>query len=413
MRAPGLVPNVLFSTVEIWFVPLSEPHGNSVNHVAMQCCRSLLKTKNLSWHTGLRVRFGSRNHSPTCRPKYGSTPASHQVRDKESMAVDGGDGALNPVTAFGVNGVAALMILVGGMVVLSSKLLRTANPLVLALALGTSGGVTLFIALVPLFSNSMSEFTDAFTPEDDSGSDDSDDIAGNAWLATTGSFGGGILISYLIDFIVQQLTPGQNANGTARTREMTRDSFDSSSGKMDIRPPVEFIEDPGLDVFIRMDEAAKQKLQAMGVLSAIAVGIHNVPEGIATFVASSEQLYVGVSLAIGVGLHNIAEGVAVAAPIYFATGSRCKALMWCFWSAVAQALGGVIAYLCMGMDADDLTQAILYGLSSGMMVGIAVKELIPTAYLYANGRMHLVSAGALFGAFFMAACLIFFKFVGV
>ncbi|KAL3662143.1 hypothetical protein V7S43_012944 [Phytophthora oleae] len=322
------------------------------------------------------------------------------------MAIEGEDGALHPTTAFGVNGIAALMTMVGGMVVFSSKMLRTANPLVLALALGTSGGVTLFIALVPLFTSSMDEFTDAF-----SSADGSDDIKGDAWLATTAAFSGGILISYLIDFIVQQLTPGQNANGTARTQEVTRDSFDSS-GKVDIHPPVEFIEDPGLDIFIRMDKSAKEKLQAMGILSAIAVGIHNIPEGMATFVASSEHLYIGVSLGIGVGLHNITEGVAVAAPIYFATGSRFKALLWCFWSAIAQHLGGVIAYASMGMDADDLTQAILYGLSAGMIVGIALKELIPTAYLYANGRMHLVSAGALFGTFFMAACLIFFKFVG-
>ncbi|KAG6594337.1 Zinc (Zn2)-Iron (Fe2) Permease (ZIP) Family [Phytophthora cinnamomi] len=184
---------------------------------------------------------------------------------------------------------------------------------------------------------------------------------------------------------------------------MTRDSLDSSSGKVDLRPPVEFIEDADLDVFIRMDESAKQKLQAMGILSAIAVGIHNIPEGVATFVASSEQLYIGTSLAIGVGIHNITEWIAVAAPIYFATGSRCKALMWCFWSTVAQHIGEIIAYASMGMDADNLTQAILYGMSSGMIVGIVVKELIPTAYLYANGRMHLVSAGALLGTCLMAA----------
>ncbi|EGZ19309.1 hypothetical protein PHYSODRAFT_327592 [Phytophthora sojae] len=262
------------------------------------------------------------------------------------------DGRLDLVIAFGVNGAAALMMLVGGMVVFSSKLLRAANSLVLALALGTSGGVTLFIALVPLFSNSFSKFEDAFTSNSEksgSGSDDSDTIEGDAWLAATGSFSGGIIISYLIDFIVHQLTPGQNPNGTTRAQEVTRDSMESSSSKVDMRPPLEFIEDPGLDIFVRMDESAKQKHQAMGILSAIAVGIHNIPEGMATFVASSEQLYISVSLAIGVGMHNIAEGVAVAAPIYFATGSRCKALLWCFWSGIAQVIGGVIAYASMGM----------------------------------------------------------------
>lgn len=326
------------------------------------------------------------------------------------MAVEE-DGQLNLLVAFGVNGIAALMTLVGGMVVFSSELLRAASPLVLALALGMSGGVTIFIALVPLFTNSFSEFSDAFTSG--SGSGDSDDISGDAWLATTGVFGGGIMLSYLIDFLVQQLTPGHNPNGTARTHEVTRDSFDSADDKVELRPPLEFTQDPGMDIFVRMDESAKEKLQTMGILSAIAVGIHNIPEGMATFVASSEQVYIGASLALGVGLHNIAEGVAVAAPIYFATGSRGKAVLWCFWSAVAQHIGGLIAYVSMGMDADDGTQGILYGLSAGMIVGIAVKELIPTAYLYANGRMHLVSAGALAGTFLMACCLIFFKYIGV
>ncbi|RLN37349.1 hypothetical protein BBJ28_00020520 [Nothophytophthora sp. Chile5] len=316
------------------------------------------------------------------------------------------------LTTFGINGIAALATVLGGMVVFSSKLLRAASPFALALALGTSGGVTLFIALVPLFSNSVKEFGDAFT-SDDGGSSSSDDVSGDAWLATTAAFGGGILVSYLIDFIVHKLTPGQNPNGTARTQAVERDSFDAPTDKVDLHPPVEFIQDPGMDIFIRMDESAKEKLQAMGILSGIAVGIHNIPEGMATFVASSEEAFVGLSLAIGVGLHNIAEGIAVAAPIYFATGSRWKAIMWCFWSALAQHIGGWIAFAGMGMDADNFSQGILYGLSSGMMVGIAVKELIPTAYMYANGRMHLVSAGALAGTFFMAACLIFFKFIGV
>ncbi|RLN37350.1 hypothetical protein BBJ28_00020521 [Nothophytophthora sp. Chile5] len=182
---------------------------------------------------------------------------------------------------------------------------------------------------------------------------------------------------------------------------------------MEIKPPVEMVQNQGNDVFIKMDEAAKEKLQRMGILSAIAVGVHNIPEGIATFVASSEHAYIGLSLAIGVALHNVAEGIAVAAPIYFATGSSWRGLMWCLLSAIAQHIGGIIAFASLGMNADNLSQAVLYGISAGMLVGIGMKEIIPTAYMYANGRMHLVSAGSLGGMFLMAAGLIFFKYIGV
>jgi ZIP family zinc transporter len=322
--------------------------------------------------------------------------------------------SLDLTATFGLNALAALATVLGGCVIFSNKLLQLASPMFMAVLLSISGGITIFQALVVLFANSFKEFTDAYSlnlDESASGSgEDEDDIQGHAWLAATGCFGGGIAISYLVDFIVQKLTPGQNLNGTAR---MQADRLSFEEGPVEIKPPVELIQNQGSDVFIKMDEAAKEKLQRMGILSAIAVGIHNIPEGMATFVASSEHAWIGLSLAIGVALHNIAEGIAVAAPIYFATGSTCRGLLWCFLSAVAQHIGGLIAFASLGMDADNRTQGVLYGLTAGMLCGIGMKEIIPTAYMYANGRMHLVSAGTLGGMFLMSAGLIFFKYIGV
>eukprot|EP00644_Phytophthora_capsici_P011922 jgi/Phyca11/505256/fgenesh2_kg.PHYCAscaffold_12_\ len=281
----------------------------------------------------------------------------------------------------------------------------------MAVLLSVSGGITIFQALVVLFANSFKEFTDAFSLDDvASNSSEEDDDQGNAWLAATGCFGGGIIISYLVDLIVHQLTPGQNMNGTAR---MQPDRVSFEEGTYEVKPPVELVQNQGSDVFIKMDEAAKEKLQRMGILSAIAVGIHNIPVGMATFVASSEHAWIGLSLAIGIALHNIAEGIAVATPIYFATGSTCRGLLWCFLSAVAQHIGGLITFASLGMDADNQTQGVLYGLCAGMLAGISMKEIIPTAYMYANGRMHLVSAGTLGGMFLMSAGLILFKYIGV
>ncbi|UIZ25106.1 hypothetical protein KXD40_006643 [Peronospora effusa] len=321
------------------------------------------------------------------------------------------ESALEFTLAFGLNAFAASSTVLGGFVIFSNKLLQLASPMSMAVLLSVSGGIILFQALVVLFAISFKEFNDAFSNNDSgSGRNSSEDDKGNAWLAATVCFGGGIIISYLVDLIVQKLTPGQNMNGTPRTQS-ARISF--QEGPVDVKPPVELVQNQGSDVFIKMDEAGKEKLQRMGIHSAIAVGIHNIPTGIATFVASSEHAWIGLSLAIGIALHNIAEGIAVAAPIYFATGSICRGLLWCLLSSVAQHIGGLIAFASMGMDADKQTRGLMYGLCAGMLAGISIKETLPTAYMFANGRMHLVSAGSLGSMFFMSAGLIFFSYIGV
>ncbi|KAF1792837.1 Zinc/iron permease [Phytophthora cactorum] len=161
--------------------------------------------------------------------------------------------------------------------------------------------------------------------------------------------------------------------------------------------------------FVKMDEAAKEKLQRMGILSGIAIALHNIPAGIATFTAGIEDPAIGLSMAIGVGLHNIAEGVAVAAPVYFATGSKWKGIMCCHREHV----GGFIALAIIGKDDNDFAEATLYGVVAGMMATITMKEVFPTAYTYANGRIHLVSNGGLMGMILMALSLYFFKYLGV
>ncbi|TDH71154.1 hypothetical protein CCR75_006589 [Bremia lactucae] len=319
--------------------------------------------------------------------------------------------SLDLYTTFGINALAALTTILGGCIVFSNKLLQLASPKCMAVLLSVSGGITLFQTLLMLLAHSFKQFYTAFSCiENDCKFGFKDDNQGTAWLATTGCFIGGIGISYVVDIIIRKLTPGENMNGTARTQP---EPLSFEEGTYELKPPVELAQSHGHDVFIKMDEAAKEKLKRMGILSAIAVGIHNIPEGMATFVASSEHGWNGLSLAIGVALHNIAEGVAVATPIYFATGSTCRGLLWCFLSAFAQQLGGLISFAFLGMNAAEGTRGILYGLCAGMMSGISIKEIIPTAFMYANGQLHLVSSGILGGMILMSICLIFFKYIGV
>jgi ZIP family zinc transporter len=151
----------------------------------------------------------------------------------------------------------------------------------------------------------------------------------------------------------------------------------------------------------------------MGLLSALALGIHNIPEGIATYVGAIEDSSVGISLAIGIGLHNIPEGIAVAAPIYFATGSRWKGIMWCAISAIAEPFGGFLAWLTIGDGMDPVTEGILFGIVCGIMVCICVKELWPTAYKFAGAKTHYVAFGTFAGMFIMVTSLILFGYAGV
>jgi ZIP family zinc transporter len=307
-------------------------------------------------------------------------------------------------TAFELNAAAALATVVGGLIICSHRTLQLATPMALATTLSISGGVTVFLSLVLSFGYSVLEFTQAFNSD----LGDYDTVMGQSWLASTICLGAGIVIVYGVDFVVQKLTPGVRPETPKQIAESeTRGSLRGS-----LQESV-MLESPQEQGFVKMDEAVKEKLQRMGLLSGIAIALHNIPSGIATFTAGIEDPAIGLSMAIGVGLHNIAEGVAVAAPVYFATGSKWKGILWCVVAAIAEHVGAFIALAIVGKDGHDFAQATLYGIVAGMMATITMKEIFPTAYTYATGRIHLVSNGALMGMILMALSLSLFKHVGV
>ncbi|KAG3102894.1 hypothetical protein PI124_g10097 [Phytophthora idaei] len=309
-------------------------------------------------------------------------------------------------TAFLLNAVAALATVVGGLIICSHHTLRLATPMALATTLSISGGVTIFLSIVLSFGYSVLEFTQAFEPEH---LDGYNSLSGQSWAAATICLGSGIMVVYGVDFIVQKLTP---SIGLETPKQINISSEMRGSEHASIQDSV-LLESPREQGFVKMDEAAKEKLQRMGILSGIAIALHNIPSGIATFTAGIEDPTIGLSMAIGVGLHNIAEGVAVAAPVYFATGSKWKGIMWCVVAAIAEHVGGFIALAIIGKDDNDFAEATLYGVVAGMMATITMKEVFPTAYTYANGRIHLVSNGGLMGMVLMALSLYFFKYLGV
>jgi len=145
-------------------------------------------------------------------------------------------------------------------------------------------------------------------------------------------------------------------------------------------------------------------LMRTGVLTALAIGIHNFPEGLATFASALSDVKLGIFIAAAIAIHNIPEGIAVSVPIFFATGSRAKAFGYSFLSGISEPAGAVVGYLIL---MPFLTPAVLAGtlaFVAGIMVYISLDELVPMAHRYGHG--HLAIAGVVSGMAIMALSLL-------
>ena len=137
------------------------------------------------------------------------------------------------------------------------------------------------------------------------------------------------------------------------------------------------------------DAAAREERRAltkMSLLTGLAIAIHNFPEGLATFVATLADSSVGISVAIAIALHNIPEGICVAMPVYYATGSRWKGFLWAFLSGVSEPIGALIGWAILADRMDDTAYGVIFGMVGGMMVFIALRELLPTGAPRASRR---------------------------
>lgn len=124
------------------------------------------------------------------------------------------------------------------------------------------------------------------------------------------------------------------------------------------------------------------KLYRVGIISALAIVCHNIPEGIATFMTSTHNITLGISLTIAIALHNIPEGISISVPIFYASKSRKKALFYTFISGISELFGAIIAYLFLQNFMTDSTMGMLYCMIAGIMIHISFQELLPTSFQY-------------------------------
>ena len=150
-----------------------------------------------------------------------------------------------------------------------------------------------------------------------------------------------------------------------------------------------------------------KKLMRMSLNTALAIGLHNFPEGLATFVAALSDPSVGAVLAVAIAIHNVPEGLCVAMPVYYATGNKLQAFGWAMVSGIAEPIAALLGWAVLANSFSDLSYGILFGIVSGMMVIISARELLPTAHRY-DPEDSVVTYSFMVGMAIMAVSLALF-----
>lgn len=148
----------------------------------------------------------------------------------------------------------------------------------------------------------------------------------------------------------------------------------------------------------------RRRLLRMGLFAALAIAIHNFPEGLATFLGALSNPRLGLSIAVAIAIHNIPEGLAVSAPVYFATRNRLTAFWVSFLSGLAEPVGGLVGYVLFRSFPNPLVFGLVFAAVAGVMVYVSLDELLPAAREY--GDHHLAVSSLMLGMAVMALSLV-------
>ena len=137
-----------------------------------------------------------------------------------------------------------------------------------------------------------------------------------------------------------------------------------------------------VDQKIENNSKKQSKLYKLGIITMLVIMMHNIPEGIATFITSTNNLKLGITLTVAIALHNIPEGISISIPIYYSTSNKLKAFLYTLISGISEPLGAIIAYLFLSRVVGDVTLGIIYGVIAGMMINIGINELYKESINY-------------------------------
>ncbi len=149
----------------------------------------------------------------------------------------------------------------------------------------------------------------------------------------------------------------------------------------------------------RLSNRINNKLLKVGLVGLISIIIHNIPEGIITFITTSNNLKIGIPIALSITFHNIPEGISIAIPIYYSTNSHKKTFIYTFISGFSEFIGALLAYLFLSNIINDFILALILGITGGIMIYISLAELLPTSLKYNNYKITII--GIILGIFIM------------
>lgn len=259
----------------------------------------------------------------------------------------------NIAMAFSLTLLAGLTTAIGGAIAFVTK---KDNLKALSVGLGFSAGVMIFVSLVDIIPGAEAMLKVNFPNK-------------YQWLV----FGGfilGILISVLIDYFLPDHVD---------TEELLHPDAPA-------------------------DEHHHYKLKRAGILTAIAICVHNFPEGMATFLTTTQDITLGLSVALAIAIHNIPEGIAVALPIYHVTGKKRYAMLYAALSGVTEPIGALVGMLIFGLFLPQVLVGFLMAAVGGIMTYISFDTLLPLAKEY--GNWHLSIVGIMSGILFIWLSLI-------
>lgn len=137
-----------------------------------------------------------------------------------------------------------------------------------------------------------------------------------------------------------------------------------------------------IDIKVNETSENGSKLYKLGIISMIVIIMHNIPEGIATFITTAQNKNLGFALAVAIALHNIPEGVSISIPIYYSTKSKLKAFLYTFISGMSEPVGAIIAYLFLSSIINNTILGFIYSTIAGIMINISINELFLEANSY-------------------------------
>ena len=253
---------------------------------------------------------------------------------------------------------------IGGALVLFKKKISSDF---LAGALGLSAGVMIFISMAEMFPEAQATIG---IPH------------GRTFVLIAFFVGMGLIT--LIDFVIPEYENPHEATGL---------SLDARTAAVGV-----------------LEQTGNEKaLHRLGLMSALAIAVHNFPEGIATFIGALNDPEMGAGITFAISIHNIPEGIAVAIPIYYATKSKGKALLYATLSGMSEVIGALLCLAVTAISGIELTGdgpafPIILAAVAGIMIYISLDELLPTAEKY--GKHHIAIAGVVAGMAIMGISLL-------